>query len=195
MNTNNLKNNSDVISHLMGNPQNNQISNPNGCPIGSGMTRKKDSPRMTGLALSLIFAITLGVSTSTMAYTSCVGGTEITANAHTDADAPDTCTADYCPSPAKSFCISTNPMNWWSAFNWCKSNGGTLASFNSACPNTPVRTNNTAGACPALQGVGESKYYWTSMGSGSSYAFNVNLSSGAVSASYRSSSGDFALCE
>jgi len=151
--------------------------------------------KQTTKTLSLIFAITLGFSTSSMAYTSCVGGTEITANVHTDEDAPDTCTAEYCPSPAKSFCISNNGMNWWSAFNWCKSNGGTLASFNSACPNTPVRTNNTAGACPALQGVGESKYYWTSMGSGSSFAFVVNLSSGAVYANYRSSNGYYALCE
>ena len=152
--------------------------------------------KQTTKTLSLIFAITLGFSTSSMAYTSCVGGTEITANVHTDEDAPDTCTAEYCPSPAKSFCISTNPMNWWSAFNWCKSNGGTLASFNSACPNTPVRTNNTAGACPALQGVGESKYYWTSMGSGSSVAFDVNLSSGAVGNSNRNiGNGFYALCE
>lgn len=151
--------------------------------------------QQTTKTLSIIFAITLGISTSSMAYTSCVGGTEITANAHTDADAPDTCTADYCPSPAKSFCISTNSMNWWSAFNWCKSNGGTLASFNSACPNTPVRSNNTAGACPALQGVGESKYYWTSMGSGSSNAFVVNLSSGAVANGSRYYSDRYALCE
>ena len=152
--------------------------------------------KQTTKTLSLIFAITLGFSTSTMAYTSCVGGTEITANVHTDADAPDTCTADYCPSPAKSFCISNNGMNWWSAFNWCKSNGGTLASFNSACPNTPVRTNNTAGACPALQGVGASNFYWTSMGSGTSNAFFVNLSSGAVFNGSRNTNGSLcALCE
>ena len=151
---------------------------------------------MKNTTLSIIFAITLGVSTSTMAYTSCVGGTEITANVYTDADAPDTCTADYCPSPAKSFCISNLSMNWWSAFNWCKSNGGTLASFNSACPNTPVRSNNTAGACPALQGVGESKYHWTSMGSESSSAFFVNLSSGAVNDYPRANYTSLcALCE
>jgi hypothetical protein len=150
--------------------------------------------KQTITTLSIIFAITLGFSTSTMAYTSCVGGTEITANAHTDADAPDTCDADHCPSPAKSFCISTNGMNWWSAFNWCKSNGGTLASFNSACPNTPVRHNDTAGACPALQGVGENKYYWTSMGSGSSSVYCVNLSSGAVDG-YNRANHLYALCE
>ena len=151
--------------------------------------------KQTTKTLSLIFAITLGFSTSSMAYTFCVGGTEITANVYTDADAPDTCTAEYCPSPAKSFCISNLPMNWWSAFNWCKSNGGTLASFNSACPNTPVRTNNTAGACPALQGVGPDKYYWTSMGSGTANAFNVNLSSGAVSNLNRNYNHFYALFE
>ena len=84
--------------------------------------------KQTTKTLSIIFVITLGFSTSTMAYTSCVGGTEITANAYTDAGAPDTCTAEYCPSPAKSFCISTKQMNWWSAFNWCKSNGGRYGS-------------------------------------------------------------------
>ena len=152
--------------------------------------------KRTITTLSIIFAITLGFSTSTMAYTSCVGGTEITANAHTDADAPDTCDADHCPSPAKSFCVSNNPMNWWSAFNWCQSNGGTLASFNSACPNTPVRTNGTAGACPALQGVGENKYYWTSMGSGTTHALLVSLYSGSVGNDARTNySGHYALCE
>lgn len=151
--------------------------------------------KQTITTLSLILAITLGFSTSSMAYTSCVGGTEITANVYTDADAPDTCTADYCPSSAKSFCISNNSMNWWSAFNWCQSNGGTLASFNSACPNTPVRTNITAGACPALQGVGPDKYHWTSMGFGSSAAFLVKLSSGAVSYDVRNNANIYALCE
>lgn len=151
--------------------------------------------QQTITTLSLIFAIILGFSTSTMAYTSCVGGREITANAYTDADAPDTCTADYCPSPAKSFCVSNNSMNWWSAFNWCESNGGTLASFSSSCPDIPILVNNTAGACPALQGVGESKYYWTSMGSGSSYAFVVNLSSGAVGSRSRNANATYALCE
>ena len=149
---------------------------------------------MKNTTLSIIFAMTFMIGGQAMAYTSCVGGTEITANVYTDADAPDTCTAEYCPSSAKSFCISNFPMNWWSAFNWCQSNGGTLASFNSACPNTPVRTNNTAGACPALQGVGDSKYYWTSMGSGTTTAFNVNLSSGAVNGVNRSYT-NFALCE
>ena len=150
---------------------------------------------MKNTTLSIIFAMTFMVGGQAMAYTSCVGGTEITANAYTDADAPDTCDADYCPSPAKSFCVSNNGMNWWSAFNWCKSNGGTLASFNSACPNTPVRINNTAGACPALQGVGPDKFYWTSMGSGTTNAFIVYLSSGTVNANYRHSPDRYALCE
>lgn len=151
--------------------------------------------QQTTKTLSIIFAITLGISTSSMAYTSCVGGREITANAYTNADAPDTCTADHCPSPAKSFCISNLSMNWWSAFNWCQSNGGTLASFNSACPNTPARSNNTAGACPALQGVGPDKCHWTSMGSESSGAFYVNLSSGAVHRSLYRYDNNYALCE
>lgn len=151
---------------------------------------------MKNTTLSIIFAMTFMVGGQAMAYTSCVGGTEITANAYTDADAPDTCTSEFCPSPAKSFCISNVKLNWWSAFNWCKSNGGSLAAFNSACPNTPVRSNNTAGACPALQGVGASNYYWTSMGSGTSTAFLVNLSSGAVYFDTRNyASAIYALCE
>ena len=150
--------------------------------------------KQTTKTLSIIFVMTFMVGGQAMAYTSCVGGTEITANVYTDADAPDTCTADHCPSPVKSFCIGNLDMNWWSAFNWCQSNGGTLASFYSACPNTPVRTNKTAGACPALQGVGDSKYYWTSMGSGTTNAFGVHLSSGAVNSNLRNS-GNYALCE
>lgn len=33
----------------------------------------------------------------------------------------------------RSFCLSNNTMNWWSAFQWCKSNGRTLASPDNAC--------------------------------------------------------------
>lgn len=150
--------------------------------------------QQTTKILSLIFAIILGFSTSTMAYTSCVGGTEIKANAYTDEDAPNTCTPDYCPSPAKTFCVSTNTMNWWTAFTWCKSNGGTLASFHSACPNIPLRPDPSPGTCPALQGLGPSRYHWILTGSESGVAFGVRPSTGSVHTNFLQNY-DPALCE
>ena len=87
-------------------------------------------------------------------------------------------------------------MNWWSAFNWCKSNGGTLTSFSAICPGIPVRTSSTEGACPAMHGVGSNQYVWTELGSGTSYAFLVNLSSGTISThGNRNGSYGFAFCE
>ena len=76
----------------------------------------------------------LGSITPAMAYTSCVGGTEVTSNVYTDSNAPSECDVNKCPTPAKTFCVSNQKMNWWSAFNWCKSNGGTLVSFSELCP-------------------------------------------------------------
>ena len=162
---------------------------------------KKEGFKMTqkttrNILFVIIFIFSMGFYSPAMAYTSCVGGTEIEANDYTDEGAPSTCTEAYCPSPAKSFCRSNNSMNWWSAFNWCKSNGGTLANFSSMCPGIRLATNSATGACPALQGVGNNQYVWTSMGSGNAYAFLVNLSSGAISAhGNRNGSYGNAFCE
>ena len=154
---------------------------------------KKYNYLMFGIALGTGI---LGKAVCASAYTSCVGGTEITTNVYGTEGASDYCTPVTCPVPAKKFCLSLRTMNWWSAFNWCRSNGGTLASFASMCPGVATDANNVAGACPALQGMGFNHWVWSSLGSGTASAFIVNLSSGAVASlsSYRYINY-FAFCE
>ena len=128
----------------------------------------------------------------TAAYTSCVGGTEITANAYDDIGAPAECTTAMCPKPARTFCKSNIPMNWWSAFNWCRSNGGTLASLAEACPGVATRNDEK---CPALKGVSSSQTVWTSIGLGTEKAFRIGILDGKINANgNRSGSTIYALC-
>ena len=125
----------------------------------------------------------------------CVGGTLITRKVYGTTGAPSGCTETKCPSPAKTFCKSNQMMNWWTAFNWCKSNGRNLASFSSMCPGIPTAVNNITGACPALQVAGNSEWVWTSLGYGSYNAVFVNLSSGAVGIPSRNDPNYSAFCE
>ena len=92
------------------------------------------------------------------------------------------------------FCKSDKTMNWWSAFAWCESQNRTLAEFSNMCPNTPQHPTDTTGDCPNLQGTGDDLWVWSSLVYGSSGALAVNLFSGAVYDSYRTSSR-YALCE
>ena len=69
------------------------------------------------------------VSSSVMAYDSCVGGTEIMANSSCIVDG-----VEYCNG--RTFCKSNAKLYWWTAVLWCRANGGTLVSPESACPNT-----------------------------------------------------------
>ena len=148
------------------------------------------------LIMGMMTAIMMlaAVCTPAGAGPECVGGTLIKSNVSGTSGAPSTCTAEKCPSPVKTFCKSNETMNWWTAFNWCKSNGGTLANFTSMCPDTPIVVNNVDGACPALQGVGSSAWMWSSLGYGSNSAIRVNLSSGAVGSTTRHAN-PYAFCE
>ena len=112
------------------------------------------------------------------AYTSCVGGTEITANRYgTDAQGNSLDKGGYCSSDGsdcngKTFCRSDNTMNYWSAFTWCESNGGKLADLTTLCPGVPASTNKTNGACPNMAGV---------TGPSNNYALRTNKSAAPVS--------------
>lgn len=131
------------------------------------VTHKK---KMILISLYLI----MGVITSAQAYTSCEGGTVVTAYAYDDESAPSQCTSNLCPKPAKSFCKSNITMNWWSGFNWCASNGGTLASLQSLCPGMM-----TGSVCYPLKGKGSSEWIWTSTSSGEGSAIALNPSNGS----------------
>ena len=80
----------------------------------------------------------LGVmaSSSALAYNTCIGGTEIVAYTQaTKASCYDSSTGvNYCNG--RTFCKSDAKLYWWTAVLWCRSNGGTLVSPESACPNT-----------------------------------------------------------
>ena len=122
------------------------------------------------------------------------GGTVITRNVNGATEAPSTCTADKCPATVKTFCKSGQTMNWWSAFNWCASISGSLASFSAMCPGVQTASNNVTGACPVLQGRG-SDWVWSPLGYGSDLAIVVSLSSGAVRGSSHRHGVLPALCE
>ena len=61
------------------------------------------------IALLLIIAM-MGMTHPAAAYTSCKGGLVLSKNGET-------------------YCKSAGTMNWYSAVNWCKANGGTLLSY------------------------------------------------------------------
>ena len=72
---------------------------------------------MKKICFLLFIATTLSGNFSVQAYTSCKGGYEVK---HQRTSRP--------------FCISYDGMNWWSAVNWCKGNGGQLATESALCP-------------------------------------------------------------
>ena len=152
------------------------------------MVKRTNPKGIKKVLFGILFTITFSFSSFT--YTSCIGGTEITSNTSAN---QSSCTATTCPNNSKKFCKSNVSLNWWSAFDWCQSNGGTLASFETLCPGVPVRLNSTAGACPAMQAV-SSDWVWTSLGYTSSNAFSINLSTGAIN-HFSRLNGYRAICE
>lgn len=98
------------------------------------------------------------------------------------------------------YCQSNNYMNWWSAGTWCEAQGRHLATMEEMCPDTGEGLNNAwdgstgSGKCANLNGVG-SGYGWSSLASGSSDAFYVELRNGFVtSANGNRNSGNTAIC-
>ena len=150
---------------------------------------------MKKLLLSTVLAIVC-VTTPAFSFTSCEGGTIVTRNKYTDANAPTACTETACPATTKTFCKSNGAMTWWSALTWCDAQGGNLATFTSMCPGIVPAINTVDGACPALQGVGgTSQWAWSGYPVGAKYALRMNLLSGAVASGDYRSSYNYAFCE
>ena len=77
------------------------------------------------------------MASTACAYTSCVGGTEITTNTSaTNSSCIRATGVNSCNG--MRVCISNRSMNWWSAMAWCQSNGGTLISMENAHPNSSL---------------------------------------------------------
>ena len=121
----------------------------------------------------------------------CIGGKLVTSNVYTSANAPASCNQDTCPE-ARTFCVSDKEMNWWSAFNWCKSNHRQLATFERVCPGVRYQERGT---CPALQGIGGSFWSWIAAGWGTNYAQNLQLSTGSFDGNASRNVTEHALCE
>ena len=92
------------------------------------------------------------------------GGTIITANSYGN-DKGGLCNDPNDPNltnncNGKKFCQGGKTMNWWSAFTWCESIGGKLASFESVCPGA----KSVQDTCPNTKGLGQQIGSWTNMG-------------------------------
>ena len=93
----------------------------------------------------------LVLSNTCFAYTSCKGGTEITANSQ-ESDKGGLCmNADYCNG--RKFCKSNALMSWYASHAWCKANGGKLATRNVACPHITKISNKEY--CDNLKNVSD----------------------------------------
>ncbi len=98
------------------------------------------------------------------------------------------------------YCRSNRSMNWWSAGTWCEAQGRHLASMEEMCPDTGEGLNNAwdgstgSGKCANLNGVGSSGMALSSLASGSSNFFAVNISSGYVDNLSRSGNYGGAFC-
>ena len=97
----------------------------------------------------------------------------------------DNCTdgTEYMGKNGHTYCVGNVSMNWWSAFNWCTSQGRHLASMDEVC--TVSETEYWVGgtgtkACPNTIDGGLNKTVWTSLGRGTGSAYYVSLSSGTV---------------
>ena len=110
----------------------------------------------------------------------------------------DNCTdgTEYMGKNGHTYCVSNVNMNWWSAFNWCTSQGRHLASMDEVCniSETEYWVGGVgAKACPNTIGGGLNRWGWTSLGRGTEYAYAVNLSSGEVNNNNRNNN-NAAIC-
>lgn len=99
------------------------------------------------------------------AYASCEGGTEITGkNGHV-------------------YCASNVSMNWYTAFAWCDAHGKSLATMEQICNIDETQKwdgNNGEGRCLNMVGAAQTQHVWSSISSGSTNAFYIDLSTGNV---------------
>lgn len=172
---------------------------------------------MKGLTLlSLVLLVSVPTYAKWGANCTSNGGTIIKANQYGTKDGVNLDKGGLCNDPndpntsnncnGMEFCRSNKDMNWWSAFTWCESIGGKLASFEHLCPSTQMIKNSTnaaPGACPNLTGTGSDVWGWSSTGIDNCQALDVNLSTGAT-ANFRDNCWDLdrrstwhmkALCE
>lgn len=102
----------------------------------------------------LLFICLFGLLSVTSAYAKCDGGTIV-----------------------GDFCMSNNPMNWWSAATWCRANERHLATMYEMCPDWDGNGGN--GKCPHLN-LGKSETIWSSTAYGKDDVWYVWLANGGA---------------
>lgn len=77
-----------------------------------------------------------------------------------------------------SYCRSNKLMNWWSAYNWCKSNSMRMPTIYDICPSWD---GNKGYKCSEMAfGTGQ-LYGWTTTAEGEDSAYIINFDAGQVS--------------
>lgn len=131
--------------------------------------------------MRLLFIISFILFTLPAIAESCIGGTtDQGKNGHT-------------------YCFSNFSMNWWSAFEWCKSNGRHLATVWEACDSID---NTLSAYCSNIHSLGAKQNgsspwaLWTSISKNANTAYTVSAHHGFVHSSYDfSKTSDYpALC-
>ena len=121
------------------------------------------------IAMTLIFCAHSALAQS------CIGGTIITGHDTT-----------------RSFCISNNTMNWWTAHQWCAGNGRVLAHPDNLC-NYKEGWFIGNGGCPNFSGKQQPSNAWTSLALHSDIAIKAH--GGGTNWSLRDDSRFQAVCE
>ncbi len=95
---------------------------------------------------------------------------------------------------AGGYCRSKFGLNWWSAFMWCEGINMEMVSMYDICPGWKGRTTDV---CPAIDTTQTGIIVWTTIASGTSLAYRVYLSSGAIyNRNYGRNDDDYhALCK
>lgn len=145
----------------------------------------------------VIFSLIL--STQCMAYDVCteVYGVEVSTS-NRNAAASEQCSSHPEQCNTKTFCRSYAAMNWWTAQTWCKSIGGTLAKFESLCPNTPKNVDSNNKLCFNMKGAQTISNWsvWVSDPYGNTQALGIRNDDGSIIRFSRTSNQYiFALCE
>ncbi|MBQ9089583.1 MAG: hypothetical protein IJY58_00840 [Alphaproteobacteria bacterium] len=118
----------------------------------------------------LLLILALTVVLPSMAYAKCDGSTEIEGkNKHV-------------------YCLSDKPMNWWSAFAWCKANERPLATMAQACNN-----QNWVEKCSNIA-IGKDQSVWLSIAFEDNKAYIINRFYGLTAKHERTATYSQALC-
>ena len=89
---------------------------------------------------------------------------------------------------AGNFCIGPKPINWWSAYTWCKANKMELAGIYDICPDWDGNTGSNK--CPILAPELNGACVWTTTVSKKENVFRVYSWNGTVGTWSRNGDGE-----